>query len=60
MTALFLVGLLAIVTLAIFALRLVVRVNDLLRENKQLKRDLSEALGLYSSLVRQIKEKNLK
>lgn len=60
MTILFLVGLLVIVSLAIFALRLVVRVNDLLRENKQLKRDLSEALTMYSALVRQIKEKNLK
>ena len=60
MTTLILLGILIEVAIIICSLKLWVDANDLRRENTQLKRDLGEALTMYSALVRQIKEKNLK
>jgi hypothetical protein len=60
MIILILTGILIEVAIIICSLKLWVEANDLKRENIRLKRDLGEALRLYSSLVRQIKEKNLK
>ena len=60
MNTLILLGILIEVAIIICSLKLWVDANAVRKENNQLKRDLSEVLGLYSSLVRQIKEKNLK
>jgi multisubunit Na+/H+ antiporter MnhC subunit len=60
MTALVLTGILVEVAILILTLKLWIDYNSVKAENRILRRDLQEVFTVYTSLVRQIKERKIK